>query len=79
MADQSFKELPKMHTTYANVVKSLIPIGDNRATSLPTSVYEVDKLVIDEHNLKDYRPSAGLLMTGVYHQLILPYCHKPYR
>lgn len=64
MAEQYFKELPKMHTTYANVIKSLIPIGDNRATTLPELVYHVDGLVIDEYNLKEYRKICGFINDG---------------
>ncbi|WP_435932527.1 MaoC/PaaZ C-terminal domain-containing protein [Moraxella bovoculi] len=64
MAEQHFKELPKMHTTYANVIKSLIPIGDNKATTLPESVYQVDSLAIDEHNLKEYRKICGFINDG---------------
>lgn len=64
MAEQHFKELPKMHTTYANVIKSLIPIGDNKATTLPKSVYQVDSLAIDEHNLKEYRKICGFINDG---------------
>lgn len=64
MAEQHFKELPKMHTTYANVIKSLIPIGDNKATTLPNSVYQVDALAIDEHNLKEYRKICGFINDG---------------
>lgn len=64
MAEQHFKELPKMHTTYANVVKSLIPLGDNKASELPNSVYAVDKLAIDEPNLKEYRRICGFVDDG---------------
>lgn len=64
MANHIFKELPKMHTTYANVVKSLIPIGDNHATSLPTSVYQVERLVIDDNNLKEYRKICKFVDDG---------------
>lgn len=53
-----------MHTTYANVIKSLIPIGDNKATTLPESVYQVDSLAIDEHNLKEYRKICGFINDG---------------
>ncbi|MCL1622707.1 MaoC family dehydratase N-terminal domain-containing protein [Moraxella sp. Tifton1] len=64
MAEQHFKELPKMHTTYANVIKSLIPIGDNKANELPNSVYQVDHLAIDEHNLREYRKICGFINDG---------------
>lgn len=64
MAEQNFKELPKMHTTYANVIKSLIPHGDNRAGALPDSVYAVDKLAIDQNNLRDYRRICGFIDDG---------------
>lgn len=64
MAEHTFKELPKMHTTYANVVKSLIPLGDNRASSLPTAVYRIEKMAIDETNLKNYRQICGFVNDG---------------
>lgn len=64
MSDQQFKELPKMHTTYANVIKSLLPSGDHKATTLPTSVYSVEKLSIDESNLKEYRKICGFINDG---------------
>lgn len=62
--EQHFKELPKMHATYANVIKSLIPIGDNKAITLPNLVYTVDKLAIDESNLKEYRKICGFIDDG---------------
>lgn len=64
MADKIFKELPKIHTTYASVIKSLIPIGEHHAKSLPTSVYQVQKLVIDEANLKEYRKICKFVDDG---------------
>lgn len=64
MSDQHFSELPKMHTTYANVIKSLLPSGDAKAQQLPSSVYTVDKLVIDQANLSDYRKICGFLNDG---------------
>lgn len=62
--EQLFKELPKVHTTYANVIKSLIPLGDNHASSLPDVVYGVEKLIIDESNLQDYRNICGFVDDG---------------
>lgn len=64
MAEQHFKALPKMHTTYANVIKSLIPHGDNRAGALPDLVYAVDTLAIDQNNLQDYRRICGFIDDG---------------
>lgn len=64
MADHFFKELPKLHTTYANVIKSLIPHGDKKAHALPTVVYGVEKLTIDEENLKDYRKICHFMDDG---------------
>lgn len=58
MSDKHFDALPKAHTTYANVIKSLIPIGDNAKVSkdqLPSATYSVDNLHIDQSNLDDYR------------------------
>ena len=64
MSDQHFRELPKMHTTYANVIKSLLPSGDAKAKQLPSSVYTVDQLVIDQANLRDYRKICGFMNDG---------------
>lgn len=64
MSDQHFSELPKMHTTYANVIKSLLPTGDAKAQALPSSVYTVDKLAIDQSNLRDYRKICGFINDG---------------
>lgn len=64
MANQIFKELPKMHTTYANVIRSLIPIGDKQASSLPTTVYQVERLTIDDGNLKEYRKICQFIDDG---------------
>ncbi|OOR88530.1 acyl dehydratase [Moraxella caviae] len=64
MADLTFQELPKIHTTYANVIKSLLPHGDKRATSLPNSVYAVEKLAIDQGNLQEYRKICGFIDDG---------------
>lgn len=64
MTDQTFKELPKIHTTYANIIKSLIPIGDSHAVSLPNSVYHVERLLIDDNNLQDYRKICKFVNDG---------------
>lgn len=64
MSDQHFRELPKMHTTYANVIKSLLPSGDAKAKQLPSSVYTVDQLVIDQANLRDYCKICGFMNDG---------------
>lgn len=64
MADQLFKELPKLHTTYANVIKSLIPHGDKKAHALPTAVYGIEKLSIEEANLNDYRHICRFIDDG---------------
>ncbi len=64
MSDQHFRELPKMHTTYANVIKSLLPSGDAKAKQLPSSVYTVDQLVINQANLRDYRKICGFMNDG---------------
>lgn len=53
--EKSFAQLPKIHTTYANVIKSLLPSGDNKSHALPEVVYSVPKLVIDGENLASYR------------------------
>lgn len=63
-ANQTFKELPKVHTTYANVIKSLIPSRDSQASQLPKSVYEVLHLVIDRSNLAEYRKVCGFMKDG---------------
>ncbi|USZ15103.1 acyl dehydratase [Moraxella sp. FZFQ2102] len=64
MSDLQFKELPKIHTTYANVIKSLLPHGDSKASELPTAVYSVEKLVIDQGNLREYRKICGFMDDG---------------
>ena len=67
MSDQHFKALPKVHTTYANIIKSLLPIGDNNKVSkdqLPQATYTVDTLQIDEENLADYRKICGFRDDG---------------
>lgn len=67
MSDKHFTALPKVHTTYANIVKSLLPIGDNGKASkdqLPDATYRVDKLVLDQDNLTDYRKICGFMDNG---------------
>lgn len=63
---KAFQELPKMHATYANIIKSLIPPKNKSARSgdLPNTVYEVKKLIIDQANLKDYRKICGFDNDG---------------
>lgn len=67
MSDKHYQALPKVHTTYANIIKSLLPIGDNRKVrrdELPTATYSVDKLHIDQENLDDYRKICGFVDDG---------------
>lgn len=67
MSDKHFEALPKMHTTYANIIKSLLPIGDQPKVSkdqLPKSTYVVDALQIDQSHLKDYRRICGFFDNG---------------
>ena len=67
MSDKHFDALPKAHTTYANIIKSLIPIGNGGKVSkdqLPQSTYFVDDLHIDQGNLDDYRNICGFLDNG---------------
>lgn len=64
MTDKVFKELPRLHTTYANIIKSLLPNGDSQANHLPTCVYGVERLLIDESNLKEYRKICKFLNDG---------------
>lgn len=62
MPDQHFKALPKPHTTYANIIKSLLPIGDHdklEDLKLPEATYSIDNLTIDFDNLTDYRKICG--------------------
>lgn len=62
MSDQHFKALPKPHTTYANIIKSLLPIGEHDKhdkSVLPQATYTVDALEIDQDNLTDYRKICG--------------------
>lgn len=67
MSDTHFDALPKAHTTYANIIKSLLPIGDNSKVSkdsLPSATYTVDDLHIDQSNLNDYRKICGFSDNG---------------
>ena len=67
MSDTHFDALPKAHTTYANIIKSLLPIGDNSKVSkdsLPSATYTVDDLHIDQSNLDDYRKICGFSDNG---------------
>lgn len=62
MSDHNFNALPKPHTTYANIIKSLLPIGEQEKgekTVLPDATYTVDTLEIDHDNLADYRKICG--------------------
>lgn len=67
MSDKHYDALPKAHTTYANIIKSLLPIGDNSKVdkdALPQATYSVDNLHIDEGNLTDYRKICGFSDNG---------------
>ena len=67
MSDKHYDALPKAHTTYANIVKSLLPIGNNEKVSrdqLPQATYYVDNLHIDQNNLDDYRKICGFADNG---------------
>ena len=67
MSDKHYDALPKAHTTYANIVKSLLPIGNNEKVSrdqLPQATYYVDNLHIDQNNLDDYRKICGFVDNG---------------
>ena len=62
MPDQNFSRLPKPHTTYANIIKSFLPIGDQDKSAnavLPNATYSVNTLEIDHDNLADYRRICG--------------------
>ncbi len=63
---KSFQELPKMHNTYAAVIKSLIPSLEQsvKPHELPSAIYEVPKLVIDQANLAEYRKVCGFINDG---------------
>ena len=67
MSDKHYDALPKAHTTYANIIKSLLPMGDNDKVGkdeLPQATYYVDDLHIDQSNLKDYRKICGFTDNG---------------
>lgn len=67
MSDKHYDALPKAHTTYANIIKSLLPIGDNAKVGkdeLPQATYYVNDLHIDQSNLKDYRKICGFADNG---------------
>lgn len=63
---KEFAELPKVHSTYAAVIKSLIPVRDSsvKPDELPNATYAVDRLVIDQENLSDYRKVCGFINDG---------------
>ena len=77
MSDKHFSELPKMHTTYANVIKSLLPSSNTKAKDLPSSVYTVDKLV--KATFVSIVRFADLWMMGGYQRLILRCYRKLYK
>ncbi len=67
MSDKHYDALPKAHTTYANIVKSLLPIGNSGKIGkdqLPQATYYVDDLHIDQENLNDYRKICGFADNG---------------
>lgn len=67
MSDKHYDALPKAHTTYANIVKSLLPIGNSDKVSreqLPQATYYVDEWHIDQSNLEDYRQICGFADNG---------------
>ena len=67
MSDKHYDALPKAHTTYANIVKSLLPMGNSGKISrdqLPQATYYVDELHIDQENLNDYRKICGFTDNG---------------
>lgn len=67
MSDKHYDALPKPHTTYGNIVKSLLPIGNGDKISkdqLPQATYHVDDLHIDQDNLDDYRRICGFADNG---------------
>lgn len=67
MSDKHYDALPKTHTTYANIIKSLLPIGDNRKVrkdELPQVTYYADDLHLDQSNLNDYRKICGFTDNG---------------
>lgn len=67
MSDKHYDALPKAHTTYANIVKSLLPMGNSGKISrdqLPQATYYVDELHIDQENLSDYRKICGFTDNG---------------
>ncbi|MGM8897899.1 MULTISPECIES: MaoC family dehydratase [unclassified Psychrobacter] len=67
MSDKHYDALPKAHTTYANIIKSLLPIGDNAKVGkdeLPQATYYVNDLHIDQDNLEDYRNICGFADDG---------------
>lgn len=65
MSDKYYDALPKAHTTYANIIKSLLPIGEKASKdSLPSATYYVENLHIDQSNLDDYRKICGFADNG---------------
>lgn len=67
MTDKYFESLPKVHTTYANIIKSLLPIGEHAKVekdALPQASYHVNELQIDKDNLQEYRKICGFYDNG---------------
>nr|WP_317199000.1 MaoC/PaaZ C-terminal domain-containing protein [uncultured Psychrobacter sp.] len=65
MSDKYYDALPKAHTTYANIIKSLLPTGEKTSKdSLPNATYHVENLHIDQSNLDDYRKICGFADNG---------------
>lgn len=68
MTEQYYAALPKFHTTYANIIKSLLPIVSDKPKSkknqLPDVTYHVENLVIDKAHLKNYCGICGFDKDG---------------
>ena len=64
MSDTHFDALPKAHTTYANIIKSLLPIGDNSKVSKDNSA-TADRAFSPKAGLI-YMPNENLSVFATY-------------
>lgn len=60
----TLEALPKAKQTYVRILKSLVRRQNTPVKTLPSLVYEVPRLVIDEQNLIQYRKVCGFAQDG---------------
>ena len=64
MSDKHFSELPKCTRPTPMSSKAYYHLQTLRQKDLPSSVYTVDKLVIEQSNLREYRKICGFVDDG---------------